>query len=76
MAPRRVRLGLPSPAVPDHWQEAGELLLSRTLFGSICEPLLQRLRTCIVDFQSSCRSNTRYSPGRVALYVMWYVPSA
>ena len=52
----RVRLELPSSAVLDHWQEASELLLSRSLFASICEPLLQRLRTCIVDTLAAART--------------------
>jgi len=45
----RVTLPLPSASVADRWQTAGELLLSRSLFSSICEPLLVRIRSCIID---------------------------
>jgi len=45
----RVHVSLPSPAVSTHWEHAGHLLLSRALFSSICEPLLERVKACIVD---------------------------
>lgn len=46
---------LPS-AHSDTWEDEGSLLVSRALFATLCEPLTDRIRRCIVDTLATVRT--------------------